>query len=411
MSANSPEPQPRAPVAGGMMIFLLVAVTAAPQASLQIFLPALPAIQADFATTIGIAQLSLSLSIFAGALATLVYGPLSDAYGRRPVLLAGLVIFTVSSLAAAIAPSIGWLIAGRVVQAVGAASGLVLARAMVRDLFDRERSASVIAYLTMATVVAPMLAPTVGAVIADTFGWRAIFYTVAAVAGLLLLLSSRYLVETRPPRSAGHAAPGIIDGAKQLLRMPAFVSYMLQSALAIATFFAFLAGAPYFLVNVLGRTATEYGLWFIPVSAAFMLGNLVSARLVRRVGMHRLITVGSVLCLGVTIAQAGFYLGGEWGVLALFLPTAMVGFGNGLSIANAMAGAVSVNPQLAGTASGLCGFTQMLFAALVSQVVGVLQDGTPYAMSGAMLLCALLSLASFRFFQGRADRDVRSGER
>ena len=157
------------------LMALLAGITALAPFSLQIFLPALPAIQASFAVTPGIVQLALSLSILANAIANLAYGPLSDHFGRRPVLLVGLAAFIVGSLACALAPSIELLIVARIVQSIGGAAGMVLARAIVRDLYDRERSASIIAYLTMAMVVAPMLAPTIGAVLLDVASWRAIF--------------------------------------------------------------------------------------------------------------------------------------------------------------------------------------------------------------------------------------------
>ncbi len=142
------------------LLFLLIAITALAPVSLQIFIPALPAIQAGFGTSAGVTQLVLSLSIFANAIATLAYGPLSDRFGRRPVVLAGLIIFVIGSALSAIAPTIGLLIAARIIQSAGAAAGMVLARAIIRDLYDREQAASGIAYLTMAMVVAPMVAPT-----------------------------------------------------------------------------------------------------------------------------------------------------------------------------------------------------------------------------------------------------------
>ena len=148
-------------------LFLLIAITALAPVSLQIFIPALPAIQTSFGTETGTTQLVLSLSIFANAIATLVYGPLSDRFGRRPVVLVGLVLFLLGSVLSTIAPSITFLILARIVQSSGAAAGMVLARAIIRDLYDREQAASAISYLTMAMVVAPMVAPTFGAILID----------------------------------------------------------------------------------------------------------------------------------------------------------------------------------------------------------------------------------------------------
>jgi DHA1 family bicyclomycin/chloramphenicol resistance-like MFS transporter len=377
------------------LIALLIAITALAPVSLQIFIPALPAIQADFRGDAGVTQLTLSLSILANAIATLAYGPLSDRFGRRPVVLTGFAIFIVGSALSAAAPTISLLIVARIVQSAGAASGMVLARAIVRDLYDRDQAASVIAYLTMAMVVAPMIAPTIGAFLIDSFDWRMIFVTLTAVGVILTWQVWRRLIETRIDQTSGSMWSGLRRGGAQLLRQPAFLAYTLQSAFAISTFFAFISGAPYFMIDILGRTATEYGLLFVVVSCGFMLGNFTTARLGRRFGVDRFIWTGSVVALVGAATALLAMLAGQWAPLSLFGPMIAIAFANGLSIANAQAGAVSVRPDLAGTASGLAGFAQMFTAAVVSQAVGMLQNGTPYPMVGFMAACAFLSLASF----------------
>jgi DHA1 family bicyclomycin/chloramphenicol resistance-like MFS transporter len=372
---------------------LLAGVTALAPFSLQIFLPALPAIQTGFGVSTGTAQLALSLSILANAVANLAYGPLSDRFGRRPVLLVGLVAFVVGSLVCALAPTIHLLVVGRIVQSVGGAAGMVLARAIVRDLYDRERSASIIAYLTMAMVVAPMLAPTVGAVLIDVASWRAIFFMSAGIGVVLGWQIALRLDETRPRQAT--RIGGALAGAGALLRSGAFWSYALQSTFGISVFFAFISGAPYFMMNVLGRSATEYGLWFILVSIAFMVGNLVAGRISGRIGLDRMVLAGSLLAVAGSWLAFVLLLGATWAPLALFAPMMAVGLGNGFSVPNAQAGSVSVEPLLAGTASGIAGFSQMFIAALVSQAVGMLQDGTPYPMAAFMAACAALSFLGF----------------
>lgn len=376
-------------------MLLLVALTAAAPVALQIFLPALPALQRHFEVSTGVAQYTLTFSILANAIATLGYGPLSDHFGRRPVLIGGLTLFLVGSLAAVVAPTIGTLVVARILQSAGAASGMVLARAILRDLYETEQAARAIAYLTMAMVAAPMVSPTLGAVLVDTLSWRAVFVVLAIFALLLLVASHRHLVETRRPPEGGGRGIGLIRGAAVLARRPPFLAYILQSTFAISTFFAFLAGAPYFMVNILGRSATEYGLFFIMVSGSYMAGNFLSARLVHRFGIDRLIVSGSALTLAAIAASAAAMWHGVWEPLMLFAPMGVAAIGNGLSIPNSMAGAMSVNRDLAGTASGLAGFTQMLLSAIVSQWVGELHDGTPYPMLVFMCLCATLSLAGF----------------
>jgi DHA1 family bicyclomycin/chloramphenicol resistance-like MFS transporter len=370
---------------------LLTAMTALAPLSLQIFVPALPAIQATYGVPSGTAQLTLSLSILANAFATLSYGPISDRLGRRPVILVGLVAFFVGSAMCAFAPDIGTLIVGRIVQAVGAAAGMVLGRAIVRDLYDRDQAASMIAYLTMAMVVAPMLAPAVGAALTDLAGWRSIFIALTLLGALMIWQCRQRLMETRQGGSGGR----LLSGAGALLRSRDFMAYALQSAFAICTFFAFISGAPYFMIEVLGRPATEYGLYFILISAGFMLGNLVAARTTSRVGLDRMILIGTSLALAGTLLTLLLLVGLSWAPLALFGPMIGVAFANGLTVPNAQAGAISVDPMLAGTASGLAGFLQMSTAAVVSQAVGMLQDDTPYPMIGFMAAASLLSLLGF----------------
>ncbi len=378
-----------------MLIALLVVLTAMAPVSLQIFLPALPAIQATFAASSAKTQLVLSLSILANAFATLAYGPLSDRFGRRPVMLAGVVIFILGSLLCALAGSLLILIIGRIIQSAGAAAGMVLARAIVRDLYERDAAAQVIAYLTMAMVLGPMLAPTAGALLIDHIGWRAIFAVTLAVGLLTGWLTVVHLVETRPGRAGQAAWSGLIRGGSQLLRMPAFLAYTLQSSFAIATFFAFISGAPYFMIGTLGFSATDYGLCFVVISGAFMVGNFIAARVSARVGIDRMILLGAVMVLLGAVLMQACMLAGWWTLAGLFGPMLLAAFGNGLAIANAQAGAISVVPTLAGTASGIAGFVQLIAAAAASQLVGMASHDTPLPMAAGVLLCAIGGVLGF----------------
>ena len=228
------------------------------------------------------------------------------------------------------------------------------------------------------------------------------------IGALLALYVWQCLTETRPRRSSA-TSHGLLTGAFLLLKQSAFVAYVLQSTFAISTFFAFISGAPYFMIDILDRSATEYGLLFIIVSGGFMVGNLASARLGSRVGIDLLIWTGSGLAFAATSVTTLLMFLGVWTPTALFVPMMVTGFANGLSIANALAGAISVNPKLAGTASGLTGFVQMFVAALVSQSVGTLQNGTPYPMVLFMTACAFLSLACFAVLVSPLKRTIQDG--
>lgn len=377
------------------LIALLIAITAIGPMAMQIFVPALPAIQAGFGVPVATAQLAFSLSTLAIAFSILICGPLSDRFGRRPVLIAGLGLFLAGSALAAAAPSITVLILGRIVQAAGGAAGMAVARAMVRDLFDREDSASMLAYLTMAMVVAPMLAPAIGGLLIDLVGWRANFVLVGAIGVLVAIGVARHLAETRGREAHSAARSGMLAGFAVLLRSPAFCGYSLQGAFSIGIFFAFLAGAPYVMVNVLGRPATEYGLYFVLIAGSFMAANYVTARVTRRVGLDRMVLIGTALAFAGTLVLLTLVLAGIWTPLALFLPTAFVAFAQGLAMASGQAGALSVEPRLAGAASGLSGFVQMLTASIVAQAVGMLQNDTPYPMVLFMVACGALALGAF----------------
>ncbi len=362
--------------------------------AMQIFLPALPAIQSAYGVNVATAQLVFSLSGVAMALGTLAYGPLADRHGRRPVLVVAVVLFVVGSVVAAAAPTLELLILGRIVQAAGGVAGLVLSRTIVRDLFDRSRAAEMIAWLTVGMVAVPMVSPTIGGILVDFTSWRLNFLFPAVVGGLLFVATLTALPETRPAATAARTGGGMFDGAGRLLRHPHFLGYTLHATGSFAAFFAFLAGAPYVVQQLMGEPATVYGLWFIANAFGFMLGNLTAARLSAWFGLDRMIAVGTALVLAGVAATLAVMLAGLWVPAALFVPMIATAYGQGLGMPNAQAGALSVDPELAGTASGVAGFTQMAVASGVAQLVGMIQNGTPYPMLVVMLACGVAMAGS-----------------
>ena len=378
-----------------LFLVTLVAATALGPLAMQIFLPSLPLIQSDLGVSAATAQLVLSLSMVAISFSMLVYGPLSDRFGRRPLLILGLALFLVGSLVGALAPDITTLVVGRTIQAVGGAAGLVLTRTIIRDIYGRERAASMIAYVTTAMVIAPMLAPAIGGVINDYFGWRANFAFVGLAGILVTLLVVARLPETHDERESFAGVRNMIVVFAQLLRNPEFRGFALQSSFAIATFFAFAAAAPYVVIVVMGRPASMYGVFFIAISFAFMIGNFIAGRISERVGVERMVYLGSGLAVLGTFLSLVCLLTFGWVPWSLFGPVVLLGLGNGISMPNAIAGAISVDPRVAGAASGLVGFLQMLVAALFAQLAGMWQNGTPYPMIGFMIAAATLSLAAF----------------
>jgi DHA1 family bicyclomycin/chloramphenicol resistance-like MFS transporter len=318
-----------------------------------------------------LAQLTVSLSMAAIAVATLAYGPLSDHFGRRPVMVAGLVIFIAGSVMSLFADDIGVLITARIIQAAGGTCGIVLSRAIIRDVYAEEKVAKVLAYTTVAMVVAPMVAPALGGLLTDYLGWRSTFVFIAA-AGLLVM----------------------IQGFGLLLRSPRFNGFTFQSAFQLSVFFIFASAAPYVMVNILGRPAAEYGLYFMIVPLGFIAGNFVAARASEAVGLERMSMIGSAISVVGTAVGAALVFSGQWAPWAIFGPGMIFAFGGGLLMPNSQAGALSVHPRSAGTASGLSGFLQMGLAAVFAQLAGQLQDDTPYPMAMLMVAAAVFGLIS-----------------
>lgn len=385
------------PASSRLLILILASITALGPMSMQIFLPALPAIQDAFGVSAGQAQLVLSASLAAIAFASLGYGPTADRFGRRPVMVVGLTIFLIGSIICAVAPSIWILILGRVVQAVGGAAGMVLSRAIIRDLYDRETAARMLAYMVTALVVAPMVSPLIGGVINDISGWRSIFGFTGVVGLACLALAFPRVPETLVQPIRDQSLGGMLMNFVSLLRIPAFLAYAGQLSFGLGMFMALIGGAPFVVVRVLGRPPTELGVLLLIITAGFMAGTFITARFAGRIGVDRMIRFGSVLSVAFGVLMVTLALAGEWTVWAIFLPGTGMAFANGLIMPNAQAAAVSINPRIAGSASGLMSFLQMSTGAAFAQVVGVMQDGTPLPTVIVVTAASVLGLVSILF--------------
>jgi DHA1 family bicyclomycin/chloramphenicol resistance-like MFS transporter len=361
------------PAAGSrVMIALLIAMATLNPISINMIVPALTAmadgLDADFATI----QLTLSSYLFATAISQLIHGPLSDKFGRRPVLLWGVLIYAVASLICLFAPSAWIVILGRILQGVGAAAGFALCRAIIRDLYERERAASMLGYITMGFSTAPMVAPLIGGLLSDYLGWRLIFLFMAVVGVVMLVVMWLALPETRKPMPEGQERVGFFKGFAVLARIPAFWAYALNIGLMAGIFFAFLGGAPFVATTHFGMSGTAYGVYFAMSPVAFFLGNFLTGRLTMRLGTGSMMRAGNALGLVAAICLIALLGSGWQNPLALFVPVWFIGLANGLSLSNSMAGAVSVRPALAGTAAGITGSFQVGFGAVATVVVGYL---------------------------------------
>lgn len=388
-------------------IALLVLVTVLGPLAMQMFLPALPAIQKDFETTAGTAQLTLTLAMVAIGVATLVFGPVSDRFGRKPVLLAGIVFYIAGSFVVALADSIPMLLAGRVVQAGGASAGIVLARAMARDVYGFAQSIRIISYLTMAMVVAPTVSPAIGGVVADSFGWRAIFWIMCVVGALALAGVALGLAETNPARASG-GWRGLVEGSRRLIVSRRYLGYALISTASFCVFFSFLAAAPYLMAEVLHRPARDYGFWFMPVAGIFIVGTWLSTRFLDRYGADRLIRFGTVATLGTVVVALPFYFLLPLSPPLLFLPAVGFSLVQGFVIPNCQASAINVEPRYAGTGSGLIGFIGMAFSAAVAQSVALVADGTLRPMVYFMIGAAVFGVLCLPMIRKTAEAEAPS---
>jgi MFS transporter, DHA1 family, multidrug resistance protein len=358
---------------------LLAAITALAFCALHMVVPALPILVQVFGDSPPHVQLVLSLYLGGIAAGQLIYGPVSDRFGRRPVLIAGLALFLGGTLLCAIAWSLPVLIVGRVLQACGACAGIVLSRAIIRDVYDREMAARGLALVMMAMTLAPAISPALGAYLTEWFGWRAIFALLAVLGAIVSVATVMRLAETnRHPVRFDLA--GMVRSYTVLLRSPGFGAFALCSACTSASWFTFIASAPYLITEVLGEPPSTYGLMILFPMATYMLGNALAARFALRVGSLQLLIIGRVVALSGGAAALLCYLSGGFSVWTLFLPIAFAEIGDGLSQPSVMAAALSIHPRIAGTASGLMGFLGMTMAAIGSFIVALLPHDTPLAM-------------------------------
>ncbi|MCW5770838.1 MAG: multidrug effflux MFS transporter [Rhodospirillaceae bacterium] len=391
---------------------LLTVLVAFAALSIDITIPVLSSFVAHFQVSSAAAQLTLSVFVFGFASAQLVAGPLSDRFGRRPVLIGGCILYVAASVACIFATTIEELIAARFVQALGCCAGPVVGRAVVRDIYGGERAAKVLAYMASVMGFVPGIAPIIGGILVEAFGWRAVFiamlgFGIAALAGCFLLLRETNLwkdpAAVRPARLAANYL--------SFLGERRYMAYAVPVGFVYAGMLSFHSLSPFVLIEQFGIRTANYGYWFLGIVLGYVAGTLVSGRL------HGRITLNAQMASGLAIIAAAAALLAVLGWMRIDAPAAIIGpmslylFGAGFVFPNATAGAISPYQTKAGAASALLGFSQFATGAVIAAGVTRFHHGTQAALVTGVLVCAVLALAVFHLLRPGAKTGTAAAAR
>lgn len=380
-------------------LLTLVFATAYGPLSMNIFLPSIPNIAEHFGTSYVVVQLAIVLHLLANAVLQLLIGPLSDRYGRRPVMMSCFVIAILSTLVIIFAPNIEMMLAGRVAQG-SAIGGMVISRAVVRDVAPPREAASRIGYITMGMTLAPMFGPVAGGFLDQWFGWQGPFWATLLIGLFVLLIVWADLGETIPKKTDSFSAQ--FRSYPILFSSRRFWGYALASAASTGAFFAFLGGSSYLASTHFGIAPAQYGFYFLLTGVGYFTGNFISGRFSSRVGINNMVLGGGLAgVIGMSISLSLFLAGFDY-ALCFFVPMVFIGIGNGMTLPNSIAGMVSVRPEIAGSASGIGGSMQIgggaLFSVLGGAVLGPDSGAIPLIliMLGSCALSVLAALYVIR---------------
>jgi MFS transporter, DHA1 family, multidrug resistance protein len=376
---------------------LLTMVVALGPVSTDLYLPSLPSIRDALATDQPSVQLTLSGFLVAFALCQLVHGPLSDRFGRRPVLLGGLGLYLAASVLCMLAATIEWLIAGRFLQALGACVGPVVGRAVVRDVYGRERASKVLAYMGAAMALAPAVGPVLGGLLQQWLGWQANFALMALFGLTAVVATWLLLAETNAHRNPEATRPGrLVGNYRLLLGDRTYLGYVAMLTSGYAGLFAFISGSSFVFIDYHRLSETAFGFCFAAAVAGYMAGTLASGRLAGRFRLERLATAGAAMTAAAGITAAGLGVFGIDSIAAILIPMAAYMAGIGFVMPNATAGAIGPFPTMAGAAAALAGFATFGFAAVWGNLAAHLNDGTPLVMTSAIGIAGVATFAAER---------------
>jgi DHA1 family bicyclomycin/chloramphenicol resistance-like MFS transporter len=387
------------------LTLLLAMLTALGPLSMDMYLPSLPDIAHVLSAPVARTQLTISSYLIGFAAGQMIYGPLSDRYGRRPVLLAAVALYLASTLACAAAQSVDVLIAARALQGIAGSGAIVLARAIVRDVYSGVQAARELSLMGSISATAPIVAPMIGGVLQAAFGWRANFICMSAGGLIALVVAARLLPETlRPANRAGSLSFfSMMRGYGAVARHRGFLIYLGIITTTYAGLFAWVSGASVVLQGVYGLSPVTFGFTFALGAAGYMLGAMIATRLVVRLGLDRTIGVGVVV---IAAGGLALVLAVATGIPGLWLVAAMALYlaGVGLAMPQAMAGALTPFPDRAGTAASLMGLVQQALAAIIAAVIGGFLVRSAWPVTGVVVAMSTLTFvlwASTRAMRAR----------
>jgi DHA1 family bicyclomycin/chloramphenicol resistance-like MFS transporter len=387
-------------------LWLLALMVFSGTLGMHIFVPALPSAAVDLGASAGTMQWTVTLYILGLAGGQLVYGPLSDRFGRRPVLMGGLALYTLSGLAAALAPEAHALILARLFQAFGGCAGLVLGRAIVRDTATPSEAAKRLALMNLMVTVGPSVAPLVGGLLASGLGWRSVFYFLFALGLTGLVCSWLLLPETGQPGS-NTSARVLMRNYRQLLASPAFLGYSVGGGCATTSMYAFIASAPFIFVDQLHRSIHEASICIALLVSGIWLGSALTSHLISRVSVERLLVrsnLASVIAAAVFLAGTlSGHLSVPFTIVTIFVFTV----GVGMAAPTALTQAISVDPRVIGSASGLYGFAQMTVGAFCTSLAAL---GSNPALAAGLVLTGAGIVAQLSFWMASRRMSERTVE-
>ena len=405
----SPRQDDESPIPRHRVLLLTLTMTSSlGMVASTIYVPSIPAIAAALETSIARVQLTFVGYLLAFAASMLVLGPLSDRYGRRRTIICGLALTAVSSIACAVSPTIEFLIAARVVQGIGACAGLVVGRAITREVWGREAAARVIAGRAIAATLMQAFAPVLGGYLQGWLGWRCNFVVIGGIACTAMALVTRYVPEGRSAVALQVRASGMLANYRTLIGTRRFLSYAFTAAGSHAGFHIFAAGAPAVLIVGLGIRPEDYGFYASLPPMGFLLGSFLSNRLTRRLGIDGLITIGCTVLIPAASIMVTLAVLGVTNPYAVIGPMILICCGSGLITPNATAGSLGVNAGIVGTASGLGSFMQMTGAAGATALLSLGPSGSPLMLASIIAVAGLFAVAAFSSMSQLDQRPVQA---